>query len=73
MTHNDLLALAKRRVLVEWHPSKKVELIFKGYKGAENICARNVVTGIIHPIYPRREYRCKEIGGNQLVALGQLL
>lgn len=73
MTFDELLSLAKRGALVEWNQSKKVEYIFKGHRGAQNICARNVLTKIIHPIHPKKFYFCRELPKNEVIRYGQLL
>jgi len=73
MTPEELLTVARRRGIVVWDRSQKVEMLFKGHKGAKNICARNIITGIVHPIIPRPHFFCREIMPTERVRLGQLL
>jgi len=73
LTPDELLTVAKRRGIVVWDRSQKVEMLFKGHKGAKNICAVNIITGIVHPIYPRPHFCCREVMATEKVRLGQLL
>lgn len=73
MTHDELLAVALRRGIVVWERSQKVETLFKGRKGAKNVCARNIITGEVHPIFPRTNHFCRELAGSEMIRGHQLL
>jgi len=66
MNREQLEKVAKRKGLVKWHPSGKVEMIriCLGKKNRRNkgfILARDLVTKKEHVVWPKDEYMCLEL------------
>lgn len=71
MTHEELKAVAKRRGLVQWSPSNRVELVeFRGR--FVNLVAVDLVTTRAHSLRYRADYWCREIGRHEMVRMGDM-
>lgn len=74
VTHEELMELARRRSIVKWWPSGIIEqLKLNAPIYSCRVAARNIITGKIHAIWPKKRYFCIEVERTAMVTVGELL
>ena len=75
MTHTEFREVARRRGIVQWWPSKKIERLRLAASG-DILASPLLPTAREHPIRPiagQTEFFCVELDPQQMVSLGDLL